>query len=172
MSLVLWMGIGCAVSAGHADAPATRAGPLPAASREANSGPAVEKRIEQRVSAHRQSIGLGVLVPDAKLAKLAREHSRKMAQGSVPVGHAGFDDRVAVIYREIAGSTRVGENVSKHEGRELDEVPEAAMEAWLASPVHRGNIEKPAFNVSGVGLAVGSDGTIYVTQLFAGVEGR
>jgi len=164
---------GCVASPGvptaRADAEADSAG---GTAQESAGAAAAEARIEALVSAHRTSIGLGALEPDADLAALARAHSARMAQGIVPVGHDGFEVRTQAIYKKLPKATRVGENVSQHQGRELDEVPEAAFAGWLDSPLHRKNIEKPAFNVSGVGLVVAPDRTIYVTQLFVGVEAR
>jgi uncharacterized protein YkwD len=36
----------------------------------------------------------------------------------------------------------------------------------MASPVHRDNVLAPAFNATGVGIALSTDGSYYFTQLY------
>ncbi len=40
------------------------------------------------------------------------------------------------------------------------------LEGWLHSPVHRKNLLAPAFNQTGIGIAVAPGGTLYYTQLY------
>ena len=40
------------------------------------------------------------------------------------------------------------------------------LEGWLSSPSHRKNIESPAYDLAGVGVAQGPAGAYYFTQLF------
>jgi uncharacterized protein YkwD len=44
-------------------------------------------------------------------------------------------------------------------------VADVALAHWLASPVHRKNLEGP-FELAGVGAGRGMDGSLYLTQIF------
>lgn len=44
--------------------------------------------------------------------------------------------------------------------------PAAVMQAWLASPGHRANIENPSLRAIGIGVARSTGGTLYWTQNF------
>ena len=127
----------------------------------------LEREVAGAVNAHRRSLGLSELAWSRDAAGLAREHSSAMAAGRVGFGHAGFEARTTRL-REAVALRRAAENVSKHNGRPDDELPLAAMKGWLASDVHRRNIEGP-FQLAGVGAARASDGTVFFTQIFLSV---
>jgi len=126
----------------------------------------LEQSTLRAVNQYRQSRGLGPLELDPAIATAARRHSEAMASGTVGFGHAGFQARVD----GAATSLRVrsaAENVSRHRRAEA-ELPEAAIAGWIASPVHRKNIEGDR-QLSGVGAARAANGTIYLTQIFVEV---
>ena len=124
---------------------------------------ALEHEIARRVNEHRLGLGLEPLVYDSAIAAIARAHRVDMAVGRVPMGHDGFAGRADRVKR-VRLFTRIAENVALNDyGR--DRTAAVAMEGWLESPHHRENIEG-AFDVTGVGAARSSDGTIYFTQLF------
>jgi uncharacterized protein YkwD len=127
---------------------------------------ALEREVATRIDAHRKASKLAPFAYDDKVASLARKHSRDMAAGKVPLGHAGFKARVEKIsgFLALAGA---GENVSKHR-RESDFAEHAVME-WLDSPVHRKNIDGK-YEVTGVGAARSPEGIVYFTQLFVRVR--
>jgi uncharacterized protein YkwD len=81
-----------------------------------------------------------------------------MAAGATAFGHDGFEQRVAAIGQTIAWSN-AGENVA------LDYSAAGAVEAWIGSPGHRANIEGQ-YDVTGVGVATGRNGSMYFTQIF------
>lgn len=119
----------------------------------------LETKIFKLVNDHRLSIGRAALVWNDLLAGEARTHSREMADGKVPFGHDGFNDRIARINESIPWSA-VAENVS------LSGSAEDAVNAWLKSADHKANIEKD-YDLTGVGVAKGTSGSVYYfTQMF------
>jgi uncharacterized protein YkwD len=128
---------------------------------------ALEGAILSRVNAHRESRGLPGLERRGEIERLARAHSADMARGAVGFGHAGFRARTRVIGKGLP--LRAGaENISRH-ARPLAEIPAAALARWLASSVHRRNLEGD-YQLTGVGAARAQDGRVYVTQLFVAIR--
>ncbi len=124
---------------------------------------AIEREVLARVNRYRKSEGLPALTSDARISEIARGHSREMADGRTGFGHGGFKNRTRVVASRLPYK-RVAENVSRHK-RDPREVPTVAVESWVDSRGHRRNIEGP-FAVTGIGAALGPDGSIYLTQLF------
>jgi len=124
---------------------------------------AIEREVLARVNRYRKSEGLPALASDARISEIARGHSREMAGGHTGFGHGGFKGRTRAVASRVPYK-RVAENVSRH-NRDPREVPAVAVERWVDSRGHRRNIEGP-FAVTGIGAALGSDGSIYLTQLF------
>jgi len=125
---------------------------------------AMEREIVARVNRYRRSEGLPALSSDARIAEIARGHSRAMAAGKSGFGHGGFRDRSKAVDRKVP-YRRVAENVARHRRRARSEIPAVAVDGWVGSWGHRRNIEGK-FTLTGVGAAVGSDGSIYLTQIF------
>ncbi len=123
----------------------------------------IEREVLQRVNRYRRSEGLSALASDARVAEIARGHSRSMAAGRTGFGHGGFTGRTQAVRRKLPYQ-RVAENVSRH-SRNPREIPAVAVERWVDSRGHRRNIEGP-FALTGVGAAVGPDGSVYLTQIF------
>ena len=101
----------------------------------------------------------------AKLAEVALEHSRDMAEHR-KLGHPGSDgsapaDRVARSGYVWRGT---GENVASGQ-----QTADAVMKSWLASPGHCENIMEPRFTEMGVAFALAPEQNpnIYWTQVFA-----
>ena len=121
-------------------------------------------RVLALVNDHRRSLGLGELRPSASLTRAAEWKSLHM-------GHYGYfdhDDPGPPAARTFAQRVRdcgadgdgFGENIAAGQP-----TPESVVSAWLASPGHRENIERPIFTASGIGVAnVG--GRIFWTQDF------
>jgi uncharacterized protein YkwD len=59
---------------------------------------------------------------------------------------------------------RCAENIYQEKG--LDDPAEDAIQSWLKSPGHRKNMLDPGFSETGIGIAVGRDGAIYIVQEF------
>ena len=129
----------------------------PAATR--SSASEIEAATRRLVNRHRASLGLEPFAYDADVAFLAREHSENMGRGKVPFGHAGFEARVERADR----GTSAAENVAYSTRAELAAAD--ALKSWLRSRGHRENLEGDRL-VTGIGAAIGSDGKIYITQLF------
>ena len=123
----------------------------------------MEQDVHDRVNAHRQSIGLEPLEADPAIGVESRAHSENMLAGTVDFGHDGFDGRVERIGESIEWMS-TGENVATNQG--FADPAATAVEGWLDSPPHRENIEGE-FNLAGVGIAEGTDGLFYFTQIFA-----
>jgi uncharacterized protein YkwD len=122
----------------------------------------LEKTIGIRVNEYRASVGKPPFESNEKVAKLARSHSRRMAQGKVGFGHDGLQKRAEEIADsiEMAG---LAENISKHD--RSSGFVDAALRQWLASPDHKKNIDGD-YDLTGVGAAQAPDGIVYFTQIF------
>ena len=83
-----------------------------------------------------------------------------MLSGKSPFGHDGFRQRIDRINKEMGPLHVAAENVASGPmtAREV-------VDGWLNSPGHRRNIEGN-FKLTGIGLATGSGGMIYFTQIF------
>lgn len=122
----------------------------------------MELDVHDQVNAYRATEGLPPLELDPFIGALSREHSDNMADGSVPIGHAGFDARGDLIIED--GADMVGENVAFNQG--YNDPATIAVDGWLNSPPHYENIVNEYFTHAGVGIAE-RDGAYYMTQMFA-----
>jgi uncharacterized protein YkwD len=120
-----------------------------------------EEIVFQEINRRRSSLRINPLEYNESLAEQARGHSRDMAEGRVPFGHEGFQERVAASGLEVRGAA---ENVSRNRGHA--DPARVAVEGWLASPGHRANIDGD-YNLTGVGAARSPEGVYFFTQLFA-----
>lgn len=127
---------------------------------------AIENEVASRVNDYRRRQGLGALASDGILSDLAREHSRRMAEGRRDFGHDGFEQRGERVHEEL-GAMTVSENVA-YNNYPADRAAERVVTAWIASPGHRQNLVG-AFNRMGTGAARTRAGVWYVTQLYAAV---
>jgi uncharacterized protein YkwD len=131
---------------------------------EAARAAGLEREVHEAVNAHRRGRGLSPLVLDARIGREARLHSVAMAEGKVPLGHHGFEERAKALSR-ILPSRRSAENVASNEGHR-DPASEA-VRGWLRSHQHREHIEGP-YELTGVGVARNGRGEVYFTQIFIG----
>ena len=121
------------------------------------------------VNAHRGSLGLSPLLLSPSLGDSADWKSRHMAsleyfshQDPAPIDRS-WEERVG----ECGYPGRAAENIAFGSDSAL-----VTLERWLASPVHRANIDNPAFTVAGVGVARSDTGVYYWVQNFgAEVDG-
>ena len=99
---------------------------------------------------------------EEQIAQIARAHSRDMARGQAGFGHDGLQKRAKQVgaSMKIAG---LAENVSRHD--RSSGFVDAAMKQWLASPVHKKNIDGD-YDLAGVGAAQDANGVVYFTQIF------
>ncbi len=112
------------------------------------------------VNKYRASKGLPALQANKLMDSLAEMHSQQMADGTIPFGHDGFEDRVATYSKLRGRVSAAAENVAYGN---LD--AEGVVNGWIHSPGHRKNMEGK-YSLSGIGTAPGKGGVIYFTQFF------
>ena len=124
----------------------------------------MEKQVAALTNSERKAAGLGSLILDSQLSRLARMKAEDMAKNGYfshtsPTYGSAFDmmKRYSVSYRTA------GENIAKGQ-----KTPEAVMKGWMNSSGHRANILNSAYTHIGVGYAKDSKGTIYWVQIFKG----
>lgn len=112
------------------------------------------------VNEDRSKQGLPLLKLNELESSIAEKHSRDMARGKVPFGHAGLNARAKAIRKSLGEISSVGENVASGpmNAREV-------VDGWLNSPGHKRNIEGN-FTLTGIGYAPDGKGNIYFTQIF------
>ena len=155
--------VSLAVVVGCSSSPAPPAGTpySGVAGAETALGP-VERELAERVNAHRVASGFRALGYDERIAAVAREHSRRMANGVVGFGHDGMKDRARVLAGKLP-LRGMAENVARR--HKPVAVAENVLDGWLDSKVHRDNLDGN-YHVTGVGAASGPDGDVFLTQLF------
>jgi uncharacterized protein YkwD len=135
----------------------------------ASDAAAVARQVLDLMDRDRASNGLPLLQHDPRLAKVAENYSREMADtGEI----AHLSQRTGSAVDRIRGAkiapmpTVIAENVGR------DYTAEGIERAFMASPGHRENILSRAVSHVGVGVALGKrEGNavpIFVTQVFAG----
>jgi uncharacterized protein YkwD len=124
----------------------------------------VAARAFAAVNAVRARHGLQALQPLPTLAKLALEHSRRMAQSNI-LSHTEPDGRTFVERMQAANLDfrEVAENIAMNSG--TADPAATAVAGWLQSEGHRMNILTPGFTHAGMGVWV-IDDRYYFTQIF------
>ena len=124
----------------------------------------METRVRQQINKIREEHGLQPLELNERLAGVARDYSRQMAQHDF-FSHTGVDGKQVGERARAAGIAYwvVGENLFKSTNAPQP-VP-LSIEGWMNSPGHRDNILHADYRETGVGIW--RDGnTYYFTQLF------
>jgi uncharacterized protein YkwD len=125
----------------------------------------LEEEIFRAVNRARAQKGLVALQGNLQLQQIARRHSEDMAS-RLFFGHRNPDGQ-GVVDRVRAGGIAdfiaTGENILS--GKPLTD-PGQAVREWLKSSRHRKNVLSPRYTESGVGIAQGENGQVYVTQVF------
>jgi len=114
----------------------------------------------QLVNEHRAGLGLPALKMNAMITKVAGTHSANMASGKVPFSHDGFDDRVAMINKQIKTANAWAENVA-----EGPRTAKSVVDMWLHSPEHKKNIEGH-YDLTGIAISKSATGELFYTELF------
>jgi uncharacterized protein YkwD len=150
----------------------------------------LEKAIHDLVNRERRSQGLKPLAWDAPLAVVARGHSKDMAGRNYfshesPEGD-GFEQRYRKGHYRCALRTgnviHLGaENLARgtlyasvttlngvryYDWNSEQKIAYATVAGWMASPGHRANILTAHWKHEGIGLIIGNDQRVYVTQNF------
>lgn len=119
-----------------------------------------EQDILFHINQYRHSLGKASLQMNTAIAKEATKHSTNMAMRRTPFSHNGFQQRISQINSELGGVSASAENVA--EGRMS---AKEVVATWLKSAGHKKNIQGN-YNLTGIGTATSSNGTIYFTQIF------
>lgn len=139
---------------------------------------AAEQLIEKRIAAERK-----LFAPDAPplahnetLAAIARSRSADMADGA-PFAHEDADGNFVAadrVHARFGPYGSVGENIMEMNSNarySAELFAETAVTGWMKSPGHRANILDPAFDASGIGVAV-TGNHAFATQVFRGPPER
>ena len=135
---------------------------------------ALEEQIYDGVNSFRKTQGLGMLLRHRGLDDLARQHAQFMLANSGKFGlygktvtHTGFHQR-AMVAQHKYNMSAVGENViASHGGGSVTGAK--LVRGWRGSSEHLQNLTE-SWKLTGIGVAVGEDGTVCATQLF-GIPG-
>lgn len=114
------------------------------------------------INDYRISIGLKPLEKANLLSWESEDHNKYMITNNV-VSHAGFETRFETITKTL-GAIKVGENIAL---ANKSATVQAIVNAWLASPEHKKNIEG---DYTHFGIAIKEDPTTgknYYTNIFA-----
>ena len=131
---------------------------------------AVERLVVERTNAERRERGLDALAYDSALAHVGEAHGEEMRERGF-VGHGNPDgEGLAERYATHGIDCPGGENVyyspnaglARSSGALADHVVGARME----SEGHRAAILRERFTRQGVGVVLGTDGEVWVTQDF------
>jgi len=123
-----------------------------------------ESDVFDLVNRERSRARIGSLAWDDKLAKVARDYSRRMAREGFfdhydPNGKTVMD-RAA----RLRNWSSIGENLFV-----CDEQPSfetVAIRGWMKSKTHRTNMLDRGWTATGIGIATARDGNIFITQVF------
>ena len=112
----------------------------------ASSGDAVGE-FAKIANDYRESVGCQRLSWDNRLANAAKAHSEDMRQrkyvSHVSPDGVGFEDRL-----RSAGYSSGAENIAAGHG-----LAKGALEAWIASPAHRANLDNCSYAFHGAGVS-------------------
>ncbi|MFC6941059.1 CAP domain-containing protein [Salinirubellus sp. GCM10025818] len=130
----------------------------------------IERLVAERTNAERAERRLDPLAYDRALARAGEAHSRDMRERGF-VGHENPDDEgLAERYASRGIDCPGGENVYYSPNGGLASTPgtlaDHVVDAWMDSEGHRAAILKGRFTRQGVGVVVGPDGGVWVTQEF------
>ena len=149
--------------------------------------PDLEQRVHQLINVQRQANNREALAWDEALANLARAHSEDMAKRGY-FKHVNPEGLSPMKRAEAAGyklCQLIGENIyqnnlysrvitekkrTTYDWNSMDKIAATTIKGWMDSPSHRQNILDKNYTREAVGLAIGDDDKIYVTQMFCGTE--
>jgi uncharacterized protein YkwD len=152
----------------------------------------LEQMVHTLINEQRQSYGLPQLSFDSKLAQIARGHSDDMGQRNF-FEHVNPDGLDPTARGQLEGyscyknygsyyTTGIAENIfethtyskiwytngieTSRDYYSAVQIAEEVVTGWMNSPGHRQNILTANYDGEGVGVAIASDGRIYVTEDF------
>jgi len=123
-----------------------------------------EEYIFSLINEYRDGLGLNKMGWSDVIADEARNHSKNMADGNVPFGHTGFEERKKNIKDKIPHSL-ISEVVAwLNDFFGVSSPADQVFESWISNLDHREVIEGP-FDLTGVGV-VKAGTTYYFTDMF------
>ena len=147
----------------------------------------LESAVHQLVNFERQKNSLGVLSQDSELADIARAHSKDMALNDF-FEHENLEGQTAADRGDAVGykclkdfgnfyTEGISENLfqgylysSFNELRRnymaLEELAFDVVNDWMNSPGHRENILTGAYDRGGIGVVIGAEESVWITQNF------
>ena len=127
---------------------------------------AIERRAFEQTNQIRTENGLPPFEWDADVCRLARAHSENMSRQSffAHVTPDGLRLRDRARAAGILTYKVMGENIAYNQGYE--DPGAFAVERWMASDKHRGNILSAEFRAMAIGIYVAPDGSVFLTQTF------
>jgi len=157
---------------------------------------ALEKKIHELVNGRRTDHHGDALEWDDRLAAIAREHSRDMAEHDF-FDHTNLKDEgpaervqnhglrpgkeyesvgenifeVSVIHSTWTTLSSTGKETIEVHYRTPESIASETVQGWMASSGHRRNILNSGFQHQGIGVAVSAKGEVYITELFLGIPG-
>jgi uncharacterized protein YkwD len=136
-----------------------------ATEREQTPFAGLEAELHHAVNADRAARHLLQLVRRPDLDAVARSHSADMARRGYlsHVTPEGVDPLGRLDRAGVAGFSLAAENAGQTSKSDPNR---QILGGWHASAVHRQNLLAPPWNATGIGIAQGSDGTFYYTQLY------
>jgi uncharacterized protein YkwD len=127
----------------------------------------LEVRAFELINEIRKEKGMTELVWDSELLKMAHLHSENMAEKEF-FSHEGPDGSTLVKrarHCKVQGWKALGENIAYNLG--YSDPAGFAVERWMGSEGHRLNLLRSAFTHTAIGVAIGRDGRVLFTQVFA-----
>ncbi|WP_412067607.1 CAP domain-containing protein [Rubrivirga sp. IMCC43871] len=154
----------------------------------------LDQRIAEAANDARRRQGVDPLAWRADLASIARRHSRDMGRrgyfdhvspdGQTPQDRARAGEIVCEIplpgrtrvgvaenlfltsrYRRYSERTAGGRVTRTYDWFDRAELADRTVDGWLDSPSHRRNLLDPVARAQGIGVAVGTDDRVYITQV-------
>jgi len=118
----------------------------------------LEGQVAETINGHRLSIPKPPFTFNSEVSTIARVHSADMAQNRAPLGHDGFDARIAQARHFVPG-TGGAENIATGFAS-----ASALLEGWLNEPTHKMNIESDS-KFAGIGIEPSGEGINFFTLL-------
>jgi uncharacterized protein YkwD len=160
----------------RASLPVLRDGATEAQCRERSALELCEATILLETNRQRLEQGLKPLLPDPRLALVARGHSHEMRDlgyfdhASPTAGLSTIRERFLQVFSECR-TYSIGENIARRYAQGLYSLSvdgvTCTVQEWMKSPGHRANILRPDFTHLGVGVSVNANGDYWATQFFA-----
>lgn len=153
---------------------------------------ALEQRVHELINQQRTGKCLGALSFDTVLADIARKHSEDMATIGYfahdnPAGQDPTARGIAAGYicrknyssyytygiaenlfqnNLCASATYFSNRDTVYDWNSPEEIAQITVAGWMNSSGHRENILTRTFNREGIGIAIASDGKVYITEDF------